>query len=184
MRTSPTVFGTFCDEISSETIGRFYNNIAGASQQGVREIHLLFQSGGGSVFDGVSLYNYFKGIPIDIHLYNTGGVASAGLISFVGIERTRRYASLHAVFLLHRVKRSLLAPDGSEGHLALSKMLTQEDARCEAILRAESTIPDNLWDEYTRGLDVFITAQEAHQYGLIGSMRDFKSPKGSTLFDF
>jgi ATP-dependent protease ClpP protease subunit len=179
-----TVFGTFCDDITPETLSRLYNNFAGATQRGCTEIHLLFQTGGGSISDGISLFSYLRGFPVNIHLYNTGGVDSAGLIAFVGVPVERRYATPHAAFLLHKGKRALLTPEGAEGHLALSKMMTFENAHCETILRAETTIPADKWSEYTDGADVFITAQDALQYGLIGQIREFQPQTGQPLFDF
>jgi ATP-dependent protease ClpP protease subunit len=174
-------YATFCDDIDSAAVNRIFGNFAGVTQQGIGEVHLLFQSAGGSVSDGVSLFNFFRGMPIALHLYNTGGVASAALIAFVGAEH--RYASAHAAFLLHKTRHSLLTPGQSIDHRALADTLAIEDARSEAILRGSSQIPADKWAVYASGAEVPITAQEAAlQYGLVVAIREFKPPAGGQLF--
>jgi Protease subunit of ATP-dependent Clp proteases len=46
------------------------------------KINILISSPGGSVFHGLSLYNYLKGLPIEIETYNFGSVDSIGVIIY------------------------------------------------------------------------------------------------------
>ncbi len=39
---------------------------------GYERLHLMLSSPGGSVFHGLSVYNYLKGAPIEVHTYNFG----------------------------------------------------------------------------------------------------------------
>jgi ATP-dependent Clp protease protease subunit len=56
-------------------------------RQGQREFILLISSPGGSVFHGLSAYNYLKGIPADIITHNFGSVDSIGVTLYCGGEK-------------------------------------------------------------------------------------------------
>lgn len=75
------------------------NGINIATQQGAKRVHLLFQSSGGSVGDGIFLHNFFKNCPIDVAVYNAGTVASIGVVAFLGAKT--RIVSKHATFMVH-----------------------------------------------------------------------------------
>ena len=57
---------------------------------------------GGSVFHGLSIHNYLRGLPIEVHTYNFGSVDSIGVVIFSA--GTRRYTVPHSRFLMHSVK--------------------------------------------------------------------------------
>lgn len=66
------------------------------------KIHLMISSPGGSVFHGLSLYNYIKGAPIEVDTYNFGSVDSIGVVIFCAGKK--RFSVPHARFLMHGVK--------------------------------------------------------------------------------
>ena len=70
----------------------------------VQHVHLLFQSAGGFVGDGIALYNYFKTLPIELTVYNSGAVASIGVIAYLGAKT--RNASKYSAFMIHRTQRN------------------------------------------------------------------------------
>ncbi|GAG04670.1 unnamed protein product, partial [marine sediment metagenome] len=45
-------------------------------------INLLLSSPGGSVFHGLSVYNFLKGAPIEVYTYNFGSVDSIGIVMY------------------------------------------------------------------------------------------------------
>lgn len=175
-------YAAFVGDLGDESVGRIFNGFAAATQRGIGVLHLLFESSGGVVSSGVVLYNFFRASPIELHIYNSGGVASAGVLAFLGPRH--RYASGNSAFLIHRPKRTIAEAGRSEEILDLGNMPAAEDARQEAIIRAETRIPANLWRDYTAGANVFIAAQEAQQYGLIVAIREFQPPPGGQLFCF
>ena len=73
-----------------------------AVNQGVKDITLLISTPGGSVFHGISIYNYLRGLPLDrLVTHNFGSVDSIGVVMYcAGRER---YSSPQARFLLHGV---------------------------------------------------------------------------------
>ncbi|MCM8769300.1 MAG: ATP-dependent Clp protease proteolytic subunit [Candidatus Omnitrophica bacterium] len=70
-------------------------------QQGISSFTVLISSPGGSVFHGLSAYNYLKGLPVTITTHNFGSVDSIGVVLFCG--GARRFSVPQARFLLHGV---------------------------------------------------------------------------------
>src|SRR5215217_2667776 len=78
--------------------------------QRVAHVHMLFQSNGGTVCDGVCLYNFFRSLPISLTLYNTGSVAPVAVVAYLGA---------------HERKLDL---DTGLGNLIVGQQLTPRDA--------------------------------------------------------
>ena len=73
-----------------------------AINQGVKNVSILISTPGGSVFHGLSIYNYLRGLPLEkLTTHNFGSVDSIGVVMYcAGRER---YSSPQARFLLHGV---------------------------------------------------------------------------------
>jgi ATP-dependent Clp protease protease subunit len=149
------------------------------SWQGKRaaRVHLLFQSPGGLVGDGVFLYNYFRAVPFDLYLYNVGQVSSIGTIAFLGGHR--RIASAHASFMIHR---STFIPNMSTAARlqAIGRGLTVDDQRTEAILREHISLEPQQWDELHHH-DLILSAPEALKCGLVHEISEVVVPRGSIV---
>ncbi|MGC1889211.1 MAG: ATP-dependent Clp protease proteolytic subunit [Stellaceae bacterium] len=176
----PIVYATFAGGINQDTLNRIFLNLSAATQRGVTTIHLLFESTGGNVGDGISLFNYFDSFPLKLHIYNTGTVASVAVTSFLGAPH--RYASAHATFMIHRSRFNFLAPGQAAQLLAIASSLQADDARTEAIIRSRTVIPEDRWAAQTIN-DVTITAQEALNFGLVHEIREFRPPAGNQIFN-
>jgi ATP-dependent Clp protease protease subunit len=70
-------------------------------KQGATQFIILISSPGGSVFHGLSAYNYLKGLPVDVTTHNFGSVDSIGVVLFCG--GSKRLSVPQARFLLHGV---------------------------------------------------------------------------------
>lgn len=68
---------------------------------GVDKISLLISSPGGTVFHGLSAYNFLKGIPAEVITHNFGSVDSIGVVLYCA--GSKRFSVPHARFLLHGV---------------------------------------------------------------------------------
>lgn len=76
--------------------------------EGATRIHLLISSPGGSVFHGLTLHNFLKGIPAEVYTYNFGSVDSIGVILFC--SGVKRFTVPHARFLIHPVNLNIPQP--------------------------------------------------------------------------
>ena len=174
-----TVYGVFSDQINLATTYRIFQNIAGASQKGVAHVHLLFQSNGGFVADGICLYNAFRALPLGLTLYNAGSVQSIGAIAYLGAKC--RKASTYSSFMIHRTTFSPQFATGAQLK-SLVEAAGIDDARVEAILRNHLKLPDDLWKElYHR--DLVFSAQDAVKYGLADEVAEFTPPTGATIYN-
>ena len=93
-------------QINQQTSIQLQKIVEQMLQQGLTNLHLLLSTPGGSVHDGISIYNFLKGIPIEVNTYNFGSVDSIGVVIFCsGINR---YSVPHARFLLHPVSMQVI----------------------------------------------------------------------------
>ena len=71
------VYITIAGNVDTGMVQRIFNGIAVAVNNRVDTIHMLLQSNGGLIGDGVGLYNYLRNVPITLIAYNGGTVASS-----------------------------------------------------------------------------------------------------------
>ncbi|MFA4835613.1 MAG: ATP-dependent Clp protease proteolytic subunit [Dehalococcoidia bacterium] len=100
MSSQPTVIKFFAPVIDA-TINALMNAVDQKMKAGQRQFILLISSPGGSVFHGLSAYNYLKGLPAEIVTHNFGSVDSIGVVLYCG--GGRRLSVPQARFLLHGV---------------------------------------------------------------------------------
>lgn len=106
MSTQPAtpveVYASLVGRIDEASVQRITQNLSPgtAPTANISRLHVLFQSSGGIVGDGVFLYNYFRSFPIELIFYNSGTIASIGVVAFLGAQG--RKASASATFMIHR----------------------------------------------------------------------------------
>ncbi len=97
----------FFANVDESSIKTLISHVDQQLAQGVRRFALLISSGGGTVFHGLSAYNYLKGIPAEVVTHNFGSVDSIGVVIFCA--GSKRYSVPHARFLLHGVQSNFPA---------------------------------------------------------------------------
>ncbi|MBZ5586918.1 MAG: ATP-dependent Clp protease proteolytic subunit, partial [Acidobacteriia bacterium] len=109
----------------------------------VTQLHVLFQSGGGYIADGICLYNFFRALTLDLTLYNGGSVSSIAAIAFLGAQH--RKTSRFGTFMIHRSHSS--PQNATAAKLEdIVRSLRIDDARTEAILRNHITLTQQQWN--------------------------------------
>jgi hypothetical protein len=98
---SPVVYVTFSAEINPNTTESLLAAFANLVNQGVREVHLLLSTPGGSVMHGLNMYNVLRALPIRLTTHNVGSVNSMGNVVFLAGEI--RLACPHSTFMFHGV---------------------------------------------------------------------------------
>lgn len=183
--TAPTtpmpqeVYATFAGFIDQTSVQRIFTGFTGAMAGGVRRAHLLFQSAGGVIGDGIALYNFFRALPIELTLYNAGTVASIGSIAYLGAQR--RQASAHAAFMLHRTQ-SAAQPATADRLQSIANSVAIDDRRTEAIIRQHLSVPDDRWTMYQTA-DLWFDAREAVAWGMASAIGEFAPPAGTQIFN-
>ncbi len=174
------VYAVFCGAIEQATAQKIVNGLTGAINSGTaKHVHVLFQSAGGYVGDGVFLYNFFRSIPIEVTFYNAGQISSAGVVAYLGAKN--RKTTKGATFMLHRSTNSpQFATATRLNHIAQTLVL--DDQRTEAIVRDHVKLPSELWDALGTQ-DVYVSGEEAIAYGIADGLGDFSPPAGSKVFN-
>jgi len=181
--TSPPagdVYAVFCGPINEENVRSLFASLTTATVKH-QDVHLLFQSSGGSVGDGICLYNFFRSFPVGLTIYNVGSLASIAVIAYLGAKR--RIASARSAFMIHRTTTQLTnAP--AMIMKGVTKNLILSDERCESIMRENITLAGG--EKWTNldYYDFFFSGEEAVEIGIAHQIGEFSPPPGSQVFHF
>jgi ATP-dependent Clp protease protease subunit len=171
------IYLAFCGSVDHTATAQLLQTISRAVADGVDHVHLLLQSNGGSVADGICLYNFFQGLPITLTAYNTGTIRSAGVLAYLGAKH--RKASQYATFVLHHCRRH--NESGSATQMkAIADGLLIEQARMEAVLRTHIDLTAEQWSDFDR-YDLVLTPEQALQVGLATEVGEFLPPPNASL---
>jgi ATP-dependent Clp protease, protease subunit len=179
------IYATLTGPVDQSMVQRVFQAFANAMHGGTKSVHLLFHSTGGTVGDGVALYDYFRSVPIDLRIYNGGSVSSIAVIAFLGAKQ--RYASAHATFVVHRSYApstlfNSAAAANAERLRGIAQGLEIDDARTRAILKANLNLSEEKLEEHLVS-ELPFDANRALQCGLITAISDFAPPVGTKFFN-
>lgn len=175
-----TVYISFSAEINANTTESLIAVLATLVNQHVPHIYLLLSTPGGTVMNGMNLYNVMRALPCELTIHNVGNVDSIGNAIF--LAGSRRYACAHSTFMFHGV--GFNSPQG----LRLEEKFLRErldgieaDQRRIGSILVERT---SLQDEQVRGL--FLEAQTkdstfAIGCGIVHEIRDVQIPPGGPV---
>ncbi|MEO6982206.1 MAG: ATP-dependent Clp protease proteolytic subunit [Edaphobacter sp.] len=173
------MWAAFCGDINANNAAKFINGITTVGMNGTKKLHVLFQSWGGFVGDGVFLYNTLRKFPVEVVLYNAGQVASAATLAYLGAKG--RKTTANAIFMIH--KASYNADTSGAGRLkGIANNLSIDDARIEVILREHLGLPDELWNQFLFH-DVFLSGEDAIKYGMADEIAEFSPPPGVNILN-
>lgn len=156
------------------------NHVDQAVRTGIERLHLLISSPGGNVFHGLSLYNYLKGIPIDVTTHNFGTVDSIGVIMFCAGKE--RLSVPHARFLIHGVSAQF--PQGTAlEELQLEerlKALKSDVSNIAGVIsqttgKSDEDIRQAMHDRTT------LSATQAKEWNLVTKVESTLFPVGATV---
>jgi len=145
-------------------------------QQGARSFTILISSPGGSVFHGLSAYNYLKGLPVSITTHNFGSVDSIGVVLFCG--GTKRYSVPQARFLLHGVAAGFQNERLEEKQLEERLKMLRIDLENIAKVIAASTGKDVASVTKAMLERTTLNPEEAMEWGLVHAIRSELFPAG------
>jgi len=99
--TPSTVYVSFSAEINANTTESLIAVMADCVSKGVPHVYLLLSTPGGTVMNGMNLYNVLRGMPFELTTHNVGNVDSIGNVIF--LAGSKRYACPHSTFMFHGV---------------------------------------------------------------------------------
>jgi ATP-dependent Clp protease protease subunit len=140
------------------------------------EISLYINSPGGSVDDTMAIYDTIRFVSSPVATYCIGRAQSGAAVILAAGTKGRRHALPHAKVMLHQVW------GGVTGQAADIKIQAEEILKAKTMINeiiAEHTGQpiDKIAAETER--DRYMTAEEAHQYGLIDEVlhKEYKEKK-------
>lgn len=148
------------------------NGLTAAMSAQVTHIHIMLQSIGGFVGDGIFLYNLLRSVPMEVTVYNVGQISSAGVLVYLGAAN--RVASKRSTFMLHRTSNSPQFANASKLQ-NVAKSLLLDDERTDAIIKEHVTFPSEILEEL-KYHDVYISGEEAVRFGMATTIGEFPTP--------
>jgi len=121
---SKPLFISFSAEVNQNTAENLMGIFAQRLNQGIKDSYLLLSSPGGSVMNGITIYNFLKSLPINLTTHNIGIVDSIANVIFLAGKT--RYAVKNSSFLILPSKTSLsskLAKKSSKRKRHLNKQV-------------------------------------------------------------
>ena len=128
-------------------------------------IKLIINSFGGSVYDGLSLYDYIANSKTPIHTISSGSSMSMGFI--ILLAGHKRYATKHSTIMYHEV--STFCWDKLEGIKREVEELKrlQDDILDTIVLERTKILKEKLIEVRNFKKDWFICPQDALKLGII-----------------
>ncbi|NHZ91317.1 peptidase S14 [Massilia sp. CCM 8733] len=176
-KTTPSTdaWFTLSGDVNSDMVHRVFEAVSGMTENGVETAHVLIQSNGGYVSDGLCLYNFLFNSPVKFVMYNAGAVASIAVILF--LSGTRRYASETARFMVHKSHATASPGARPDALNIIVEGLRADDARTESILRKHIELQPEQWAIHQYS-DLHLTARDAKVARMVNDVADFAPPKG------
>ena len=169
---------TLSGDVNSDMVHRVFEAVACMTEAGIDTAHILLQSNGGYVSDGLCLYNFLANAPIRFVMYNGGAVASIAVILFLAGKR--RYASETARFMVHKSHATASPGARPDALNIIVEGLRADDARTESILRKHIELSPDQWAIHQYS-DLHLTARDAKTARMITDVADFAPPRGVHL---
>lgn len=180
MAINPPCYIKFFAPVTQESIAALMQTVDNKLRQGINKLTLLISSPGGEVFQGLTAYNFLKGVPLEITTHNFGSADSIGVVLFC--SGTRRLSVPHARFLLHGVQSRFPQPINLEEKQLEEKLKgLQIDMGNIARVIADTvkkTQEEVLQDMLNR---TTLYPEQAMEYGLVHEIRSELFPAGSEV---
>ena len=146
------------------------------SQDSEKDIFLYINSPGGSISDGMAIYDTMRYVKADVSTICVGMAASMGAVLLAGGAKGKRIALPHSEILIHQ---PLIGGGGLGGQCTDIKIHSDHlYATREMLNRLLAENTGRTVEEIARDTerDHYMTAEEAKEYGLVDKI--IKSAKG------
>jgi ATP-dependent Clp protease protease subunit len=129
-----------------------------------KDVHFYINSPGGSVSDGLMIYDTMQFLTCDVNTYSVGQSASMGAVLVAAGTKGKRYALPNSMLMIHQV---LGGAEGAASDVEIRvKYMLSLKKRLNMILSKHTGKPaEQVEKDCDR--DNFMTADEAQAYGLV-----------------
>ena len=175
------VYVSFSAEINPNTTESLIALLAQQANRGVKHVYLLLSTPGGTVMNGLNLYNVLLGMPFGITTHKVGNVDSIGNTVF--LAGSPRYACAHSTFMFHGVGFDSRQGIRFEEKLLRERLdsLLSDQNRIGAIMRERTNLDNPSTEEIFREART-VDATNAVSMGIIDEVREVQIPKGTPIY--
>lgn len=174
------IYIKFSSPINPQTSQILMNFLSDQINKGQKEFYFLISSPGGSVNDGVVLYNFIRALPAKIVMHNIGIIDSIANVIFLASDE--RYANPASSFLFHGVGFDINQPQRFEEKELREKLaIIERDQKSIADIISERTKL-----EEKEVIEMFFRAKtkspdEAKESGIIQGVKPASIPEKSLI---
>jgi ATP-dependent protease ClpP protease subunit len=137
----------------------------------------MLSTPGGTVREGLAVYNLLRALPIKVHTYNVGSVNSIGNVIYLAGER--RLASPTSSFMFHGVGIDLKQARLEEKNLKeLTDSLKNDQGLIAQVIVRHTNIDSATVDQLFLAA-AFIGADDAKGRGIVHDVSDIQVPQGA-----
>lgn len=151
------------NEITEEYIGKCLKALMILDKMGGKEpVKIYINTFGGSVYDGLALYDFIRNMQSVVHTYGFGKIMSMG--AFLLLAGDKRFISQRSTIMIHEIS------DNLEGPLDSINVGFKESKRLQNILLKIFTSRTNIDKEtYWKKIkaDKYLTPDEALNLGFV-----------------
>jgi len=174
------IYVKFSSPINPQTTQNLMNFLSDRVNNGEKEFYFLISSPGGSVNDGVVLYNFIRALPAKIIMHNIGIIDSIANVIFLASDE--RYSDPNASFLFHGVGFDIIQPIRmDEKDLREKLLIIERDQKSISNIISERT---KLGEKEVE--EMFFRAktknpEEAKEAGIIKKIKMAEIPEGNQI---
>ena len=134
-----------------------------------RDITLYINSPGGSVSDGLGIYDTMNFIKPDVSTVCVGSAASMGAFLLSGGAKGKRFCLPNAEVMIHQPLGGMQG-QATDMQIAMDHMNRTKERLTEYLAKHTGRSFDEIWKDTDR--DNWLTAEEAVAYGLVDKIID------------
>ena len=168
---------SFTAPIQTATAQVLVGAMVNAVNSGHDEVHFLLSTPGGSVVEGINLYNLIRTLPVPVHTYNIGNVNSIGNVVY--LAGTNRFSATISSFMFHGVGFDIA--QGTRLELKDLKerisSIKNDQSLIAKIVECHTNLTVQKVGRFFLQL-AHVSAQEALDYGITHKVCDIRLPKG------
>lgn len=129
------------------------------------EIRIYINSPGGSVIDGLAIYDTMKHIKCDISTLCVGEASSMGAFLLAAGTRGKRFALENSTIMIHQALGAIPFSQASDISIQADRIASEKKRLNTLLARMTGKSPQQIERDTDR--DFFLSAEKAAEYGLI-----------------
>ena len=136
------------------------------------DIKLYINSPGGSVYDGMAIYDTIKHLGCDVQTIAVGMAASMASLILSGGTKGKRFSLPNSLILIHQPLTSGMQGQASDIEIHAKEILRLKEMSAQVIAKNTGQKKDKVLRDMDR--DFFMTADQAKEYGIIDTVIEEK----------